>query len=113
MGARLPPATPPQDHHRTQTALRLGRSGRRGMDEPSRIRVDSFTPSPLPPNRRDARLERAFARWGYSMDRAERRARTQRIIERRIRARKAVLDHPYLDSSPEPWRARYLFEAVV
>ena len=83
------------------------------MDEPSRIRVDSFTPSPLPPCRPDARLERAFARWGYSMDRAERRARTQKVIARRIRSRKAALGRLYLDGSPEPWRTRYLYEAVV
>jgi hypothetical protein len=47
------------------------------------------------------------------MDRAERRARTQRIIERRVRSRRAASGSLYLDRPPEPWRAPYLYDVVV
>jgi hypothetical protein len=47
------------------------------------------------------------------MDRAERRARTQSVIARRVRSRKAVCRRLYLDRPPEPWRAAHLYEVVV
>ncbi len=47
------------------------------------------------------------------MDRAERRSRTQKIIARRARSRRAVSGRLYFDRVPEPWRMAYVYEVRV
>jgi hypothetical protein len=59
-------------------------------------------------------LRAGFPILGVRMDRGERRHRTKRIIDRRIRSRVFETGGPLYASPPiEPWRRRFLYRVTV